>query len=390
MKFYKVQFAIATLLLLLLSAAPQSEPQHVKYIAQTGDGIFSVLRKYGLDKSNCNYQYFFKINNIHDDKNLIRDAVYELPIRIFTYDDNSIRSTIGDNNMVLAKMIQDYNNLMVEAGLKNQNYTENKELWVPFNLLECDYPKVHAGVLTEGKFPIFGPQYSNIDPIDNSLNGWVYYIISGHGGPDPGAMAEIDGHTVSEDEYAYDISLRLTRNLIAHGATAYMITRDPNDGIRDTEYLECDNDEYCYPNDAIPLSQMDRLRQRSRAVNKLYTDYKKQGKKQLAICIHIDSRSTEKRVDMFFYHHAKSNSGKQYAETLYSTIKSKYDFYNPWRGYDGDVSARDLFMLRETYPTTVYIELGNLQNPKDQDRFTIVSNRQAVADWLTDGLLKIE
>ncbi|MGB0432466.1 MAG: N-acetylmuramoyl-L-alanine amidase, partial [Bacteroidia bacterium] len=69
---------------------------------------------------------------------------------------------------------------------------------------------------------------------------------------------------------------------------------------------------------------------------------------------------------------------------------AKYDYYNPWRGYDGDVSSRDLFMLRETYPTTVYLELGNIQNAKDQDRFTIVSNRQAVADWLTDGLMKID
>jgi len=383
-------FLIAVLLPGIFSMALQNTPNHVKYIAQTGDGIFSVLRKYELEKSNCNLQYFSKINNLEDNQSLKKDQVYELPIIIKTYDGVSIRSTIGDNNLDLAKAIQDFNNKMLELGLKNQAYTENNELWIPHNLMECDYPKPQVAVLTEGKFPIFGPKYSNIEPLGNELGGWVFYIVAGHGGPDPGAMAEINGKTVSEDEYAYDISLRLTRNLIAHGATAYAIIRDPNDGIRDEEILECDNDEYCYPNDPIPLSQMDRLRQRSNAINKLYTEYKKQGKKQLAICIHIDSRSNEKRVDMFFYHHSKSTIGKKYAETLHGIVKAKYDYYNPWRGYDGDVSSRDLFMLRETYPTTVYIELGNLQNPKDQSRFTIVSNRQAVADWFTEGLMKIE
>jgi N-acetylmuramoyl-L-alanine amidase len=33
------------------------------------------------------------------------------------------------------------------------------------------------------------------------------------------------------------------RELISHGATAYMITRDENDGIRDDAYLPNDKEE---------------------------------------------------------------------------------------------------------------------------------------------------
>ena len=363
---------------------------HVKYIAQTGDGLYSVLRKYGLDKANCNLQYFFKINDMRDRDGLVKDQVYSLPILIYKYDEVSIRSTIGNDNMTLATSIQEFNDEMVEQGFKNHAYTDNKELWVPHSYLECEYNNIVKPRLTEGKFPIFGPRFANIEPVDDQLSDWVYYIVGGHGGPDPGAMAEIDGKTVSEDEYAYDIALRLTRNLIAHGATAYLITRDPNDGIRDDAILVCDEDERCYPDEAIPLKQIDRLRQRSNAINSLYAKYKNQGKKQLAICLHIDSRASEKRIDMFFYHHANSSKGKEIAQTLHSTIKAKYDYYNPWRGYDGDVSSRDLFMLRETHPTTVYSELGNIKNPKDQDRFIIASNRQAIADWFRDGLLKVD
>ena len=63
--------------------------------------------------------------------------------------------------------------------------------------------------------------------------------------------------------------------------------------------------------------------------------------------------------------------------------------HQPWRGYHGTVAPRDgLFMLKSTRPRTVYIELGNIRNPLDQRRFVSVDNRQALANWLTEGLLE--
>ena len=45
-------------------------------------------------------------------------------------------------------------------------------------------------------------------------------------------------------------------------------------------------------------------------------------------------------------------------------------------------------MLRETNPIGVYVELGNIQNVKDQKRFTVVDNRDAIAKWFTEALSK--
>ena len=36
--------------------------------------------------------------------------------------------------------------------------------------------------------PVFGKKYENVPVIDNQLEGAIYYLVSGHGGPDPGAM----------------------------------------------------------------------------------------------------------------------------------------------------------------------------------------------------------
>jgi len=180
----------------------------------------------------------------------------------------------------------------------------------------------------------------------------------------------------------------MVRNLLEHGAIAYMITRDPDDGLREGKYLKCDVDEYCWGNQKIPISQKKRLFQRSNSINKLYEKHLKQGiTDQTVITVHIDSRSKNARTDVFFYHYPGSKDGKKLAKSMQKALAAKYKKYRKSGAYSGTVSARDLHMLREVKPTTVYIELGNIRNPTDQTRFILENNRQALANWLFEGLL---
>lgn len=235
-------------------------------------------------------------------------------------------------------------------------------------------------------FEIFGEKYARTQTIDNQLKGAVYYLVSGHGGPDPGAIGKRNGHLLAEDEYAYDISLRLARELIKHGALVYVIVRDPDDGIRDEKYLKIDSQETIWKDKKIPLNVNKKLRQRTQVINQLYRKYK--GRYQRLIVMHIDSRSISERVDVFGYFNAKSNSGKLFTERLISTLKNNYNKYQPGRPFDGITKSRKgLYLLEYTNPVTTYLELGNIQNPKDQIRFTESRNRQAIAEWLTEGCI---
>ena len=90
---------------------------------------------------------------------------------------------------------------------------------------------------------------------------------------------------------------------------------------------------------------------------------------------------------MYFYHKIGDQKSANFAETLRSTLEEKYAFYRKNRAYTGTVTSRDLHMLRECKPTSVYIELGNIKNPNDQKRLVIQSNRKAVAQWLFEGLV---
>ena len=235
--------------------------------------------------------------------------------------------------------------------------------------------------------PLFGKQLANVKVTSNRLAGACFYVVSGHGGPDPGAIGKVGRYELHEDEYAYDIALRLARNLMQEGAEVHIIIQDAKDGIRDDSYLSNSKRETCM-GDAIPLNQVQRLQQRCDKINALYRKDRKNYSYCRAIFIHIDSRSKGKQTDVFFYYSNKKGDSKRLANNMKDTFESKYDKHQPNRGFSGTVSGRNLYVLSHTTPASVFVELGNIQNTFDQRRLVINSNRQALAKWLMEGFLK--
>lgn len=235
-------------------------------------------------------------------------------------------------------------------------------------------------------YPIFGPRYAWVERKNTELAGCALYLESGHGGPDPGALGWRDGHLLAEDEYAYDITLRLARVLLEKGAAVFLIVRDPNDGIRDGQWLVPDHDELTYPRQPVPANQVRRLHQRAAAVNALYEQEHNRHRYHRLVIIHVDSRSQDEKIDTFFYHHANSAAGNRLATHLRDAFEDNYRKHQPERGYRGSVSTRNLYMLRATVPPAAFIELGNIRNPNNQYRFIDPANRQALAEWIADGI----
>lgn len=394
--FFLLCFLFSSLTLLAIEGS-----NFHKVKALPGDGIYSLLRRYELDKNTCNFDRFYTLNKLKKNAKLKVGNQYFVPILVYTFNGKTIRSSIGRDDWNLAVNIQHYNERMFEEKLRESSFKKDKILWVPYHILHCptqnlDIPSPvsknpEASPVSGGnrKFPIFGSKYAYTPLASNKLKGKVYYIVSGHGGPDPGAMGKRGNYSLCEDEYAYDVALRLCRSLTAHGATTYMITRDANDGIRDQKYLKCDIDELLWGDKKMSRSQKTRLFQRSDIINELYEKHRLQGvSEQKAIFVHVDSRSKKERTDLFFYHKQGNDKGKKLANTMHKTIKQKYKKYRRGGQYYGTVSSRDLHMLRECTPLSIYIELANIRNTFDQQRIVVASNRQLLADWLFEGLTK--
>ncbi len=399
--------------LVLLNVSLVWSQDYVRVVARPGEEVLSLLSWYKLHEYQCNFDKFYELNDLKADSKLKHNTVYKLPILLYRYNGKSIRTTIGDEDINKALRIKAYNEQMLEVGLMTTSFILNRALWVPTHEVKCKGGKMVTPPTSTVPTPTTstppttttappsptpkpsGEQYAifgknqTVEIKSDKLKNAVYYIVAGHGGPDTGAIGSRNGKDLCEDEYAYDVSLRLAKSLLENGATVYMITRDNNDGIRDGQYLACDYDEVCWPNKKIPRGQKSRLNQRASAINNLFESHKaRNAKVQRALMIHIDSRSQSNQTDVFFYHHPASPGGKVVANQLQKTIKAQYEKHQPSRGYNGTVTARDLHMLRETQPTAVYIELGNIRHERDQRRFVVKDNRQAIANWLMDGLVE--
>ncbi|GCB34000.1 N-acetylmuramoyl-L-alanine amidase family protein [Bacteroides faecalis] len=235
--------------------------------------------------------------------------------------------------------------------------------------------------------PLFGKALANVKVTSNRLAGACFYVVSGHGGPDPGAIGRVGRHELHEDEYAYDIALRLARNLMEEGAEVRIIIQDAKDGIRDDPYLSNSKRETCM-GAPIPLNQVQRLQQRCSKINTLYQKDRKNYKYCRAIFIHVDSRSKGKQTDVFFYHTLQKPESKRLANNMKDMFEAKYDKHQPNRGFSGTVGGRNLYVLSHTTPASVFVELGNIQNTFDQRRLVMSSNRQALSKWLMEGFLK--
>ena len=326
---------LLTIFLAFVITAPGAIAQSKEVVAKSGEGIYTLLKRNGLNPTLYTSAFIeLNKNSLGKDNTLYRGVKYKLP-----------------------------------------NITEGTTAAVSTAKLSAQSKKMD----------IFGAKYANVEIESDELKGAIYYLVAGHGGPDPGAVGKYNNHQLCEDEYAYDVTLRMARKLIEKGATVYMITTDKNDGIRDDSFLKCDKDEVCYPNRTIPLNQMKRLRQRVDATNQLYK--KNRNAFQRVIIMHVDSRSKGENIDIFFYHDSRSNTGKEAAQILQRTFHNKYNEHQPGRGYQGTVSSRNLYVLKNTYPVGVYIELANINHARDIKRLIIADNRQAVANWLTLGLV---
>jgi len=369
-------------ILIILMSLTSINEDWLTYNAKKGDGIKKVLNRFQLDSSYCNEEKFLALNHLSPSSKLILHKTYLLPIKKITFNGKSIRSTLGIDAFEKAKKIEEYNMKMLQSGLRAKSFKEDKNLWVPFHFFECET----TASAKEPLFPIFG-KYENTPILSDILRGKIFYIISGHGGPDPGAQGVKNGKTLCEDEYAYDVGLRLCRKLIQEGAMSYMITRDGNDGIRDEEWLLCDKDETVWGGEKIPSGQLERLEQRMLIVKTLFEKNKNIAPAgQYLVEIHVDSRHTDQQVDLFLYHQANNQISHQMANRIHQTFSEKYKQNRSTGVYKGTLSSRELYSLENAPMPAVYIELGNLRNHFDQQRFVLPSNRQALANWLFEGL----
>lgn len=354
---------------LCIASALSAQSDSVRtVVAKQGDGIYKILRENGYEAKDY-YHKFLEINKdkIQLEDQLILGETYILPEK---------HDTVKPEHIVVIDTLP-------QVYLKPDTAVVSDSVMSVDTLSQVDVPDVPAKPMPQVKMEL-----RIADTIKGTaLKGAIFYLIAGHGGPDPGATSYVDGVMISEDEYAYDITLRLARCIEEQSGKVYMIIDDPDDGIRDAKILKIDYDEYYYPDFGISRDKNQRLIERADAVNKLYYA-NKSAKYQRVVEIHLDSRPDSQRVDAFFYYCHGSTKGKALAERMYNIFRQKYAKFQPNRGYFGTVEERNLLVIKRVIPPAAFMEAGNINNERDRKRLLDSNNRQALAKWLCEALVK--
>ncbi len=397
-KSYLLYIIISIISSLVLFSNDQT---YVSFVAKKGDKLEKIFRSFQIPFSKELKQQFIELNRKRTDHNLklLIGVRYYLPILKIErkkLDEHLQLKVTSDSLDLVRENILEYNKILKRKGI---NIRENVVL-VPLDYL-TNYKVSNKNVqdqssskelkkeFTSNKLikPYYGKKYGKIKIKSRILKDCVFYLVSGHGGPDPGAIGYFQDKELHEDEYAYDITLRLAKHLEENGAKVFMLTIDTIDGIRDEKFLEPSNRELFFGGVKIPLNQKERLQTCVDILNNLYKKNLQKKKYHISINIHLDSRSETEKVDVFYYYQEKNPISRKIAETLQLTFEQQYKKYQPNRGYNGTVETRNLFMLKYSLPPTVYIELGNIRNRSNQFRFLENTNREALAKWLCIGLI---
>ena len=173
---------------------------YLTFVARKGDNISNIIKKYQLNSDQRTLKHFYEKNKITKKDYLIAGKTYFLPIYTFNYNGKSIRTSLGIHDYDMAVRIKKYNDFLHKTKVHKRNFTKSKVFWVLHHELKCVnnlVPQVEGARI----FPIFGKKFQHVPLEDNTLKGKVFYVVAGHGGPDPGAVGHDKQHQLCEDEY---------------------------------------------------------------------------------------------------------------------------------------------------------------------------------------------
>jgi N-acetylmuramoyl-L-alanine amidase len=226
------------------------------------------------------------------------------------------------------------------------------------------------------------------------LKGWRIVLDPGHGGRDPGAIvSNVDGvnrsvHVV-EDEYVYDIALRLYRKLRFSGAAVEMTVISPNHLIRNNEPAtvtfvheqnEVYNDDNANRKNSFSVRPaLSNITQRVKIANRFF----KGGKRTLFVSLHADNSPNRPKGPLVIYLNQKGKINTQ--SRAFAQVMQKA-LHHP--GLSAQIAGRNLAVLRGNQAQAeILVEIRNVHDKGEAWALRFHDKRDPDAERIFSGIL---
>jgi len=222
------------------------------------------------------------------------------------------------------------------------------------------------------------------------LYGVALIIDPGHGGKDPGASRIFNGTPVVENEYVYDVALRVQRIAKAEDGLAFLTLRSDEEIRSDApnKVLVDDTNEKFALNKKIARAGASGLRSRQVFGNSVVDKY--EAHQVVWISIHFDVVGARKDIEGARIVYAKASPRSlALAQRLQKSFGPRMRSVGPIaESGSPKYGLRNLYILngKNKAPAKILVELGNFNNDKDLWRIRDPEVREAYARAIVEGL----
>ncbi len=207
-----------------------SQMKLASYVVERGDNLHDIARLHQMS-----------LRELRDLNNLRGSLIHpgqKLKVR-------PLLGTRADNGGYIGSLDWDKLNISVPGVAKVQAASGPYFYEKPIAIRQPDKTYTEESTISPGisyrharkLFDVFEEQVKAMGKLDDSLDGWHFVLDPGHGGIDPGAVVsaedeEGERYYVVEDEYVYDLTLRVYALLRARGADVTLTILAPNHLLR--------------------------------------------------------------------------------------------------------------------------------------------------------------